>query len=199
MDWCLFSKMTASYEIKWVGICFQGNPAHPDHGTSFGVEAGCVSTCHHTTAADEAAAGRARWLTTQICLSASEVSGNHTNELTSVKRAHNVQETQLNLPRINWNIDIEDWQYAFATLDILFSVFSLKVRQHQKIGSTTTCLLRCNYVLSFLRLVHRDVFLSVPTVRVHTHKQARTHAHTHTHTHTSATQITTFLSLLPAC
>lgn len=114
---------------------------------------------------------------------ASEVSVNHTNELTSVKRAHNVQKTQLNLPRINLNFAIEDWQFTFATLDILFSVFSLKVRQQQKIGSTTTCLLRCNYVLSFLRLVHRDIFLSVPTERVHTHKQAHTHMHSHTHTH----------------
>lgn len=54
----LISKMTASYKIKWVGICFYGNPAHPDQGTSFGVEAGCVFTCHHTTGTDEAAAGR---------------------------------------------------------------------------------------------------------------------------------------------
>lgn len=96
---CLISKMTASDEIKWVGICFHGNPTHPDqrnlvwsggwvclhlwsHGSSW------WSCCRTDVMTDDP---------NMSVSSASEGSGNHTNELSSVRWAHNVQEMQLNL------------------------------------------------------------------------------------------------------
>lgn len=44
----LISNMTALVRMKWVGICFHGNPAHTDQRTSAwrrSVE--CVFTCHY--------------------------------------------------------------------------------------------------------------------------------------------------------
>lgn len=104
------------------------------------------------------------WQPSYICQPASDVSGNYTNELSSVKILHkrffkcwdlnpevtsqpsthswalNVQKMQFFfglflVTYIYWNIYVEDWHLTYATFDILFSVFSLKVSQHQKIGS----------------------------------------------------------------